>query len=103
MRPIVRSRALTTLSIVAFIGLVTFLCAFKVDDLDVWYHMKLRVETQGDRGTVQGKVWKKDETEPAEWTITLEDPLPVLSGAPGIYGDSATALYYDNVTVRANE
>ena len=70
---------------------------------DVWYHMRLRVETQGDRGTVQGKVWKKDETEPAEWTITLEDPLPVLSGAPGIYGDSATDLYYDNVTVRANE
>jgi hypothetical protein len=70
---------------------------------DTWYRMKLRVETQGDRGTVRGKVWKKDAQEPADWTITLEDPLAVLAGAPGIYGDSASDLYYDNVTVRTNE
>ena len=35
----------------------------------------------------------------AAWCGTL----PVLSGAPGIYGDSATDLYYDNITVRMNE
>jgi hypothetical protein len=33
-------RALTALSVVVFAGLVAFLCAFKVDDLDVWYHLK---------------------------------------------------------------
>jgi len=70
---------------------------------DVWYRMKLRVDTTADRGTVRGKVWKKDEPEPAAWSITLEDPLPVVSGSPGIYGDSAADLYYDNVTVRMNE
>ena len=36
------------------------------------------------------------------WTITLEDPLAVLAGAPGIYGDSASDLYYDNLTVSEN-
>jgi hypothetical protein len=40
MLPTVRSRALTGVSVVAFTGLVAFLCAFKVDDLDVWYHLK---------------------------------------------------------------
>jgi hypothetical protein len=70
---------------------------------DTWYRMKLRVDGAADKATVRGKVWKKDETEPTGWTITLEDPLPVLTGAPGIYGDSASDLYYDNVTVRTNE
>src|SRR6185503_1506952 len=40
MLPTVRSRVLTGLSVVAFTGLVAFLCAFKIDDLDVWYHLK---------------------------------------------------------------
>jgi outer membrane protein assembly factor BamB len=70
---------------------------------DVWYRMTLRVDVQGDQALVRGKVWKKDAPEPAEWTITLQDPLPVRAGAPGIYGDSATDLYWDNVTVRTNE
>lgn len=34
------SRALTGASVVAFAGLVAFLCAFKVDDPDVWWHLK---------------------------------------------------------------
>src|SRR5262245_25397021 len=33
-------RALTGVSLVAFLGLVAFLCAFKVDDVDVWWHLK---------------------------------------------------------------
>jgi hypothetical protein len=70
---------------------------------DAWYHMKLRVDVQGEQATVRGKVWKKDATEPADWTITLQDPLPVRAGAPGIYGDSSTDLYWDNLTVKVNE
>ena len=70
---------------------------------DTWYRMKLRVDVAGDQGTARGKVWKKDSPEPAEWMITLQDPLPVRAGAPGIYGDSSTDLYWDNVTVRTNE
>jgi outer membrane protein assembly factor BamB len=72
-------------------------------DPDVWYRMKLRVDAQGEKGTVRGKVWKKDAPEPAEWTITLDDPMLVPEGAPGIYGDSVTDLYWDNLVVRTNE
>jgi hypothetical protein len=70
---------------------------------DVWYRMKLRVDAQGDKGTVRGKVWKKDAAEPGEWTITLEDPTVVTEGAPGVYGDSVTDLYWDNITVKGNQ
>jgi hypothetical protein len=70
---------------------------------DVWYRMKLAVAVRGGRGSVRGKVWRKSEAEPAEWTIALEDPFPVPSGAPGIYGDSATDLYWDDVLIRVSE
>lgn len=70
---------------------------------DVWYRMKLRVDTQGERGTARGKVWKKGEPEPQQWTITLEDPMAVPAGAPGVYGDSVTDLYWDDLTVKVNE
>jgi outer membrane protein assembly factor BamB len=72
-------------------------------DADTWYRAKLRVDVDGDRGTVRGKVWKKGEPEPEEWMITLEDPIVVQEGAPGIYGDSPIDVYYDNVTVKVNE
>jgi hypothetical protein len=70
---------------------------------NVWYRLKLRVDTAGDKATARGKVWKKGEAEPGEWTITLEDPIGVKTGAPGLYGDSVTDLYWDNVTVKGNE
>jgi outer membrane protein assembly factor BamB len=69
----------------------------------VWYHMKLRVDVAGDKATARGKVWKKADAEPAEWTVTVEDPIGVKTGAPGLYGDSVTDLYWDNVTVKGNE
>jgi hypothetical protein len=72
-------------------------------EADTWYRAKLRVDVEGDTGTVRGKVWKKGETEPAEWTITLEDPIAVQEGSPGIYGDSPVDIYYDNITVKVNE
>ena len=70
---------------------------------DVWYRMKLRVDTTADKGVARGKVWKKGEPEPAAWTITLEDPIPVRAGSPGIYGDSVTDIHWDNVTVKVSE
>ena len=70
---------------------------------DVWYHMTLRVDTAADKGTARGKVWKKGEPEPAAWTITLDDPIPVRAGAPGIYGDSPTEIHWDNLTVKVSE
>ncbi len=68
----------------------------------VWYTMKLKVSTAGGKSIVQVKVWKKGEAEPAEWTLTAEDPLPIPAGAPGLYGFSPAPIYYDNVSVTRN-
>jgi outer membrane protein assembly factor BamB len=72
-------------------------------DPDVWYTMKLRVDQQGDKALVRGKVWKRGEAEPADWTITAEDPRPVRHGSPGIYGYSAAEIDYDNLKVTGND
>ena len=68
-------------------------------DTDVWYTMKMKVEVVDDKAMIYGKVWRKSEPEPNEWTITAEDPLPNREGSPGIYGYSATVIYYDNLKV----
>ena len=70
---------------------------------DTWYTMKLRVEAQGDRALVRGKVWPRGEREPEAWTITLDDPVPNRSGCPGLYGYSAADIHYDNLNVTRNE
>jgi outer membrane protein assembly factor BamB len=70
---------------------------------DVWYHMKLRVDAGADKGTARGKIWKKDAVEPADWTISLDDPIVIREGAPGVYGDSATDLYWDNLSLKVSE
>ena len=68
-------------------------------ETDVWYTMKMMVEIVDDTAVIRGKVWRAGEPEPAEWTITAEDPLPNREGSPGIYGYSATEIYYDNLKV----
>ncbi len=68
-------------------------------ETDVWYTMKMMVEVIDDKALIRGKVWRTGEPEPAEWTITAEDPLPNREGSPGIYGYSATVIYYDNLKV----
>jgi outer membrane protein assembly factor BamB len=72
-------------------------------DPDVWYTMKFRVDQQGDHALVRGKVWRRGEPEPAEWTVSAEDPHPIRQGSPGLYGYSAADLYYDNLKVTVNE
>lgn len=76
-----------------------------------WYRMKLTVESDGGKATVRGKVWPRDEKEPADWTVEFVDPVPNLEGAPALYGYAAgieegkpgTDIYYDNVTISANK
>ncbi|MDH3626159.1 MAG: PQQ-binding-like beta-propeller repeat protein [Acidobacteriota bacterium] len=72
-------------------------------ELDAWYSMKLSVEIEGGTAFVRGKVWKRGEAEPAEWTITAEDALPILSGSPGLVGYSPADMYYDNIKVTVNK
>jgi len=68
-------------------------------DPDVWYTMKLRVDTAGGKSIVKGKIWPRAEQEPETWTITMEDPLPNPEGSPGIYGYSPAEIYYDNIKI----
>ena len=68
-------------------------------ETDIWYTMKMMVEVMDDKAVIRGKVWRTGESEPEEWTITAEDPLPNREGSPGIYGYSATNIYYDNLKV----
>jgi hypothetical protein len=65
--------------------------------------MKFRVDQLGAKALLKGKVWRRGDPEPAEWTITAEDPNPVEGGSPGIYGYSAAEIYYDNLKVTENE
>jgi len=64
-----------------------------------WYTMKMDVQIEGDKAIIRGKVWPRDEAEPAEWSIEAEDPLPNRTGSPGLYGYSPAEIYYDNLKV----
>ena len=55
---------------------------------DVWYRAKLRVDLQGDQALVQGKVWPRDQEEPADWMIEVVDSCPNREGSPGLYAYS---------------
>jgi outer membrane protein assembly factor BamB len=69
---------------------------------DTWYHMTLRVEEDGGTARVRGKVWKRDEPEPAGWTIEYDDASGIGEGAPGVYADSPTNVDMDNLKVVVN-
>jgi hypothetical protein len=70
---------------------------------DTWYRMKLRVEPGAGKTVARGKVWKKSDPEPAEWTIVYEDQGGIAAGSPGIYGDSSVDIDWDNLIVAVNK
>jgi hypothetical protein len=71
---------------------------------DTWYRMKLRVENRPDSTTlVQGKVWPTGEPEPAAWTIEKVDTIGHREGAPGIYADGISDVFFDNLRVYRNQ
>ena len=70
---------------------------------DTWYTMKFRVDVEADQTVVRGKVWPRGTDEPEEWTITVEDPLRISGGAPGVYGLSTVDVFFDNVQVTENQ
>lgn len=68
-----------------------------------WYTMKYQSQTKDGQVTMRGKVWKRGEEEPKEWTIEATDALANLSGSPGLFGNSTAVEYYiDNVLVYPN-
>lgn len=77
----------------------------------VWYRMKLSVEVKGDKAVARGKVWPRDQDEPNEWTVEVEDSTPNREGAPALYGNATavggpqspgTEIFYTNVKIAAN-
>ena len=72
-------------------------------DPDIWYTIKMKVDETEDEATIYGKVWKRDEAEPDEWTITTKDPHPNMQGAPGLYFYAQADCYFDNVIVTQNK
>ena len=66
---------------------------------DLWYTMKLRVDIEGGKALVRGKVWPREEQEPEAWTLTAEDPYPNTHGSPALYGDAQATIYFDNVKI----
>jgi len=77
---------------------------------DVWYTAKFSYDKIDDRGIVRAKVWQRGETEPDEWTLTMQDPCPHLGGSPGLYAYSVgitssskgTEVLFDNVSITQN-
>ncbi|MEJ2085591.1 MAG: PQQ-binding-like beta-propeller repeat protein, partial [Acidobacteriota bacterium] len=77
-------------------------------DSDTWYTMKMRVDYEKNaegkqQAVVRGKAWKRSESEPSEWTFTVEDPLPIKHGAPGLYAFTPVDGYFDNVLVTESD
>jgi outer membrane protein assembly factor BamB len=75
-----------------------------------WYRLKLTVDIHNGKALVRGKVWPVLGTEPTNWTVTFEDPIPNREGSPGLYGyatgipddGEGAAMYYANVSVTRN-
>jgi len=68
---------------------------------DTWYTMKFDVSptADGTQTVLRGKVWKRGEAEPEEWSIEAVHHAPHLVGSPGLYGYSVADAYYDNYQV----
>jgi hypothetical protein len=71
---------------------------------NVWYTLKFTAANEGGKAVLRGKVWPRDEKEPAEWTIEATDDMPNKVGAPGLFGNATNAeIYLDNISVTPNE
>jgi hypothetical protein len=75
---------------------------FKWDETK-WYTMKFRASVEDGKAVLRGKVWPRDEKEPAQWTIEAVDEEPNVQGSPGLFGNANEAEFYiDNVSVTPN-
>lgn len=75
---------------------------FKWDE-SKWYTMKFRAGVEDGKAVLRGKVWPRDEKEPAQWTIEAVDEVPNTQGSPGLFGNANEAEFYiDNVSVTPN-
>jgi hypothetical protein len=72
-------------------------------DPNTWYTMKFRAAAENGKAVLKGKVWKRGEAEPAQWTIEAVDEAPNLVGSPGLFGNASDAeIFIDNLLVTKN-
>ncbi len=72
---------------------------------NAWYRLKVRVDVAPDgSGVVRGKAWKKEEPEPAEWTIEVPHKTAHKNGSPGLFGfaPQEQRIAIDNISVTPN-
>ncbi len=71
--------------------------------METWYTLKMQVEVAEDgKAVIRGKVWKRGDDEPADWSIVAEDPIATPAGGPGIIGYAPAEILYDNLKVTRN-
>jgi outer membrane protein assembly factor BamB len=107
-----RKKAKRTLRIVSWVAdrRIYEVVPFEWDN-EKWYTVKFCVEAKGAKALVSGKVWLREQAEPSDWTITVEDPMPNLEGSPGIYAYSPDTtstkpgadVYFDNIKIYENK
>jgi hypothetical protein len=79
-----------------------------------WYTLKLHFKSDGPSATVQGKIWRRGEAEPAEWTLEVVDPIANPEGAAGIYArvppgsivspqEPGSEIFFDNLVITPNQ
>ncbi|MEX2288001.1 MAG: PQQ-binding-like beta-propeller repeat protein [Planctomycetaceae bacterium] len=69
----------------------------------VWYTLKLQSSIEDGKAVLKGKVWPRDEAEPADWLVEAVDESPNLNGSPGLFGDASKAeIFYDNIKITYN-
>jgi len=72
-------------------------------EADKWYTLKFRAAVEDGKAVLRGKVWPRDEKEPADWMIEAVDEEPNVVGSPGLYGNANDSeIFIDNVIVTPN-
>ena len=72
---------------------------------NTWYRLKARVDVNPDgSGVIRAKAWKRDEPEPAAWTIEVPHKNAHRTGSPGLFGFSPQDMRVaiDNILVTPN-
>ena len=71
----------------------------------VWYRLKARVDANPDGSAIiRAKAWKREEAEPATWTLEVPHRTAHQQGCPGLFGFSPQDMrvYVDNIEVTAD-
>ncbi|MBI3840165.1 MAG: PQQ-like beta-propeller repeat protein [Planctomycetia bacterium] len=70
---------------------------------NTWYTLKFQAAADNGKAVLKGKVWKRGETEPQQWTIEAVDEAPNLNGSPGLFGNANDSeISIDNILVTKN-